>query len=314
VINRGRFGERLIQFFFPITSDQWLSILRWGLAVQVSLYALSLRCDWNFLYATSRGLIDRNLTEQLLSLESMFVPRMGWLVRMGMWFGLSEKDALDLIWIALLVASGCLSLGLFCRSAAIAAWLFHLCSVKSGGLMSYGADNFTTIGLFYLMVAPLPDQYSLDHLWRKRGAKDPRLQGFFRRVLQLHLCFIYFFAGITKSMGTGWWTGESIWRALTCPPFNIIAPQTLIVFRYFFPLASIGICLLETGYPFFIWLKKTRLVWLAGILGMHIGTAFTMGIYLFASIMVILNLAAFGPGLLSAEREETSARAQEAVP
>jgi Vitamin K-dependent gamma-carboxylase len=313
-MDRARFGERLTQFFLPIASDRWLSILRWGLALQACLYALSLRHDWDFLYAAAGGLIDRDLTERLFSLESLFAPRMGWLVRTGTWFGLSEKNALDLIWIALLIASGCLGLGLFCRSAAITAWLLHLCSVKSGGLMSYGADNFTTIGLFYLMVAPLPDQYSLDHQWRKGGAKDPRLHGFFRRVLQLHLCFIYFFAGITKSLGTGWWNGESVWRALTCSPFNIIAPQTLIVFRYFFPLTSIGICLLEIGYPLFIWLKKTRLVWLAGIVGMHIGTALTMGIYLFASIMIILNLAGFGPGILRAEREETSAQAQEGVP
>jgi hypothetical protein len=290
-----------------------LSILRWGLALQVCLYALSLRQDWNSLYVAESGLIDRNLTEQLFSLESLFAPRMGWLVRTGMSFGLSEKGVLDLIWMVLLIASVCLGLGLLCRSAAISAWLLHLCAVKSGGLMSYGVDNFTTIGLFYLMVAPLPDQYSLDHQWRKRRTKDPRLHGFFRRVLQLHLCFIYFFGGITKSLGTGWWNGESVWRALTCPPFNIIAPQTLIVFRYFFPLVGIGICLLETGYPLFIWLKKTRLFWLAGILGMHIGIGLAMGMYLFASIMIILNLAAFGPGLLHTKREDTSMQTQEAV-
>jgi len=313
-MDRERFGQGLIDFFFSAVSDRWLSILRWGLALQVCLYALSLRHDWDFLYAAGSGLIDRDLTEQLFSLESLFAPRMGWLVRMGMWFGLTESGVLGLIWMGLLIASFCLGLGLFCRSSAVSAWLLHLCAVNSSGLMSYGVDNFTTIGLFYLMLAPLPDQYSLDHKWRKQRTKDPRLNGFFRRVLQLHLCFIYFFGGITKSLGTGWWNGESVWRALTSPPFNMIAPQTIIAFRYFFPLVGIGICLLETGYPVFIWIKKTRLVWLAGILGMHIGIALTMGMYLFASIMIILNLAAFGPGLLSAEREETSVQAQEAVP
>jgi len=310
-MDRERFGERLTQFFFPITSDRWLSILRWGLALQVCLYGLSLRRDWSFLYATGRGLIDRALTEQLFSLESLFTPRMGWLVRLGIFLGFSETRVLDFIWMALVIAGCCLGLGLLCRSAAISAWLLHLCSVKSGGMMSYGMDNFTTIGLFYLMVAPLPDEYSLDHQWRKWQTKNPRLHGFFRRGLQLHLCFIYFFGGMTKSLGTGWWNGESVWRALTCPPFNIIAPQNLIVFRHFFPLVGIMICLLEAGYPVFIWLKKTRLVWLAGILGMHIGIAMTMGMYLFASIMIILNLAAFGPGLLHAEREGTSLWPQE---
>src|SRR5262249_23542188 len=122
-----------------------------------------------------------------------------------------------------------------------------------------------------------------------------------------------FFGGITKSLGTGWWNGESVWRALTSPPFNMIAPQTLIAFRYFLPLVGIGICLLEAGYPVFIWIKKTRLVWLGGIVGMHIGIALTMGMYLFASIMIILNLAAFGPKLLRTEHEETDMQPQEVV-
>ena len=38
----------------------------------------------------------------------------------------------------------------------MAGWFIHLCAVKSVNLMTYGVDNFTTIGLFYLMFAPLP--------------------------------------------------------------------------------------------------------------------------------------------------------------
>jgi hypothetical protein len=44
-------------------------------------------------------------------------------------------------------------------------------------------------------------------------------------------------------------------------------------------------------------MKKTRLVWLVGILAMHVAIGLTMGMYLFALIMIILNLAAFGPDL-----------------
>ena len=32
---------------------------------------------------------------------------------------------------------------------------------------------------------------------------------------------------------------------------------------------------------------------------MHVSIGLTMGLYLFALIMVVLNLAAFGPGVLS---------------
>jgi len=35
---------------------------------------------------------------------------------------------------------------------------------------------------------------------------------------------------------------------------------------------------------------------------MHAGIGSVMGMYLFASVMILLNLAAFGPGILWSER------------
>ena len=145
------------------------------------------------------------------------------------------------------------------------------------------------------MLSPLPDRFSLDHRLVKTKPKDPQLLGFWRRVLQLHLCFVYFFGGLAKSLGSGWWDGTNLWRSLTRPPFNIISPDVLIRFKYLLPVLGISICLLELGYVFFIWMKKTRSVWLVCILGMHVAIGLTMGMYLFALIMIVLNLAAFGP-------------------
>jgi hypothetical protein len=48
----------------------------------------------------------------------------------------------------------------------------------------------------------------------------PRLIGFHRRVFQIHLCLIYFFSGLTKCVGAGWWNGSNLWRSLTIPPFD----------------------------------------------------------------------------------------------
>jgi hypothetical protein len=154
------------------------------------------------------------------------------------------------------------------------------------------------------MLGPLPDRYALDRKWRTTREPNPQMLGFFRRVLQVHLCLIYFFGGIAKSLGSGWWNGTSIWRALTRPPFNIISPEVL--FRWQGALVFLGVitCLLEVGFPFFIWPKKTRLIWLAGVLGMHVAIGATMGLFLFALIMIVLNLAAFGPGFAFGRRSE----------
>jgi len=304
-----RSREQLREFLFPAGTDNWLTVLRVGLGFQVTFYSISLRNDWNYLLSGTA----RNLAEALLSLDSHFVPRLGWLVALAAPVDLRQETVLSFIWICLLAAGCCLLVGLACRLSAILAWLFHLCAAKSGGFVSYGVDNFMTIGLFYLMLSPLPDRYSLDWRLRELRPKNPQFLGFWRRVLQLHLCAIYFFSGLTKCLGSGWWNGSSVWRALIRPPFNVIDPEILVRWKYLFPVAGIFICLLEITYPFFIWNDKTRKIWLICICGMHLGIGLMMGMYLFALIMIILNVAAFGPGLIRAEGKRISLQPQEAV-
>jgi hypothetical protein len=304
--------KRLLAFLFPAETDNWLAILRLGLGLQVTAYSLSLRNDWNHLLAgAGGGLISRNLAEALLSVESHFVPRLGWLVTLGAHLGLREETVLSILWICLLVAGCGLLVGLACRFSAILAWFLHLCAAKSGEFVAYGVDNFMTIGLFYLVLSPLPDRYSLDWRMRELRPKNPQLLGFWRRVLQLHLCVIYFFSGLTKCLGSGWWDGSNVWRALIRPPFNVIDPEMLVRWNYLFPVAGVFICLLEIGYPFFIWSDKTRKIWLICICAMHAGIGFMMGMYLFALIMIILNVAAFCSGLVRFQRERTSLRPRE---
>jgi hypothetical protein len=306
--------ERLLEFLFPAETDNWLAVLRVGLGFQVVLYSLSLRNDWNYLLSgTASGLVTRNLAEALLSLESRFVPRLGWLVALGAHVGLHEETVVSVAWICLLVAGCGLLVGLACRYSAVVAWFLHLGAAKSGGFVSYGVDNFMTIGLFYLMLSPLPDRYALDWRLLELRPKNPQLLGFWRRVLQLHLCIIYFFSGLTKCLGSGWWDGSNVWRSLIRPPFNVIDPEILVRWRYLFPAAGIFVCLLEIGYPFFIWHSKTRKIWLIGICAMHVGIGLTMGMYLFALIMIVLNVAAFGPNLIRTEHARISLRPHEVV-
>jgi hypothetical protein len=298
-------SRQIHHFLFPACSDNWISILRIGLGAEIVLFALSLRRDWgDLLGEPGSSLLGRAVSEALLSIQSAFIPRVGWLVAAGKSVGLSETASLSLIWASLLVGGVLLLLGLFSRTTAVATWFLHLCVVKSSTLLSYGMDNFTTIGLFYLMLSPLPDRWALDQMWRRGFSRNATFSGFFRRVLQLHLCLIYFFGGLTKSLGADWWNGANLWRALTRPPFNVIDPAILAGWKFLYPVCGSLICLLELAYPVLIWPRRTRPFILAGILAMHLGIALAMGMYLFGLIMIVLNLAAFGPGALWPEPNE----------
>jgi len=286
------------EWFFGGTTDNWLAALRIGLGLQLILYCITSRADWLQMFASQPGsFVTRDLTEALVTLGAALVPRVSWFISAGEFIGLSEATVMWVVWSVLLAAGLCLVAGIFCRSAAIVAWLLHLSAIKSSSLLSYGVDNFTSIGLFYLMLSPLPDHLTLDSRWRKWPPKSSQLQSFWQRVLQLHLCVIYFFSGLTKLLGSGWWNGESLWRALTRPPFDIVPSEVLIRGKYLLIPLGLGICLLETSYPIFIWLRRTRLIWLVGIIAMHGAIALLMGLYLFGLIMAVLNIAAFGTDL-----------------
>lgn len=290
-----QWARGVAEFFFAPESDLWLAILRVGLGLQVVIYGFSLRSDWAFFFAApAQALISRQLSEALVAAQSPLIPTLAWLVGGANRIGVDDGTALFVIWMVLLLAGLLLMGGLFCRASAFTAWLLHLCAAKSGDLLSYGVDNFMTIGLFYLMLSPLPDRHALDwKLWPRKGL-DPSIVGLFRRVLQLHLCIIYFFGGLTKCLGAGWWDGSNIWRALTRPPFNVISPEIIVTWRHFLPALGIAIWVVELGYPVLIWPKKTRMLWLTLVCGMHLAIGLTMGMYLFALIMLVLNLAAFG--------------------
>ncbi|MGI9087103.1 MAG: hypothetical protein ACR2HH_05080 [Chthoniobacterales bacterium] len=222
---------------------------------------------------------------------------MRWITTAAAVLGIDEGSALRLVWFLLITAGCLLTAGLFCRTSAVITWLLHLCLAKSGGFNAYGVDSVMTIGLFYLMLAPLPDRASLDARLTVIKPSDPSLLGFFRRVLQVHLCLIYFFGGLTKLLGSGWWNGASVWRALTRPPFDHVSPELLVHWRALLPSLGISVWAIELLYVVFIWPRRTRMFWLSLVVTLHLGVAFAMGLYLFSLVLIILNLAAFAPAL-----------------
>jgi hypothetical protein len=291
-----RLRDALGRFLLAPQSTIWLAVLRIGLGLQVLFYAISLRPDWIELLAReNQGLIRRDLTEAMLSAESPFIPRAGWIVETGQRLHLSEQTVLWLLWGTISLAAVLLILGLFCRTTSIVTWILFVCTAKSTQLLSYGVDNFTIIGLFYLAISPLPDAWSIDARWRGRLLRSTSLQGLHRRVLQLHICIIYFFSGVAKCAGPDWWNGTSLWRALTRAPFDVVPPDILIRLGFLLPVLGIVVCVMEVTYPVLIWPRKTRLIWFLGVLGLHAGIGLTMGMSLFAWIMIVLNMAAFGP-------------------
>src|SRR5207249_4587249 len=128
----------------------------------------------------------------LLSLESHFVPRLGWFVASAAQVSIHEEAVLSIAWACLLGVGCGLLVGVASRFSAISAWLLHLCVAKSGGFVSYGMDTFLTLGLFYLMLLPLSERYSLDWRLRNSHSHNRRILGHSPPDNQSHQCPLYF--------------------------------------------------------------------------------------------------------------------------
>ena len=75
-------------------------MLRIGLGLQVILYALFLRSDWHYLFASSgKGLIGREVGEAITSFDSLFIPKLEWLVALGSNLNMSEETVLSVAWV-----------------------------------------------------------------------------------------------------------------------------------------------------------------------------------------------------------------------
>ena len=290
-----RCWRRFVGFLFPFESDTWLAVLRIGLGLQVIVYALFLRSDWHYLFASSgKGLVGREVGEAITTFDSPLIPKLGWLIAVGRNLNMNEETVLTVAWVCLLSAGCLLLLGLLSRPAAIVAWFVHLCAAESGGLLAYGADNFMTTALFYLMLSPLPDRYAFDNWVVKSKAEKSTHPGF----LAPSVTGASVFCLLHRRPGKISWqrlVGRLQSLAIADQAaFSVIAPDILVRFKYALPLLGISICLLEMSYPFFIWLRRTRRIWLGCILAMHAAIGLMMGLYLFALVMIVMNLAAFG--------------------
>ncbi len=187
-----------------------------------------------------------------------------------------------------------LLLGWYTRIWAILCYLLHYVIMGTIPMFTYGVDIFLHISLFYIMLMPVGKAFSLD-TFLGRLTTDPHWSVTLSiRVLQLHLCLVYFSAGYEKMLAPEWWDGNVIWRALVQPSFN----QFELTWLAWTPVIPMVLgwftMIVEVGYVVGMWIRKVRVFWLAGIVSLHLGIMLFLGLYCFGLIMIILSVSAFG--------------------
>lgn len=253
------------------------------------LHFLSIISDFKLLYS-SYGFVPAELGELFKSSNVVGFSEFASFLKSLL--GFSEMTSILIFKLLFVSFSFFLASGFLTRFSAFIILFLHVILTKGSILYSYGVDNFTTIALFYCLIFPLNRQFSIDKLiFNLRSVSISK----YRKLLQIHLCFVYFFSGLEKAMGINWWNGESIWKSFTMPilgnhnfDFSFLAQYPILPMILGWCIVVIELC-----YPFFIFRKSASKYWLALTVSMHVGIIFLLNLQFFGSLMVLLNLSAF---------------------
>lgn len=286
------FEQRILKFFFLNRREDsdFLYYFRVSIGLLCLLHLLSYIGDFELLYVS-----DNIIPQDVMKVQKpWFIPNITSIFDF-LHRGWNIPEAVSLTVFLGTYVFLCLSLtiGLLSRFSAIALLVLHLIIVKGSAVYSYGVDYFTSIALFYCVIFPVGHGKSIDQIIFKLKRVNPSP---YRKILQLHLCIIYFASGIEKLVGSNWRNGESIWKSLHLPGFSSIVELDYSFLASFPIIAIIGgwfVVLIELLYPLFIWTQRYRNIGLALVCLMHLGILVSLGLYFFSAFMIVLNLTAF---------------------
>ena len=111
------------------------------------------------------------------------------------------------------------------------------------------------------------------------------------RLIQIHLCIVYLFAGLGKCQGDSWWNGEAIWGAMASYEYQTLDMTWLAGHMTIVAVLTLVTLAWEVSYAALIWPRLTRPIMLAMAIPMHLGIGICMGMMTFALAMLVANLA-----------------------
>ncbi|HMO14295.1 MAG TPA: HTTM domain-containing protein [Pirellulaceae bacterium] len=195
------------------------------------------------------------------------------------------------------------TLGIFTRATGILSFLLVVSYANRAAGALFGLDQMNAYLTMYLAIAPCGHALSVDAWMRtKRGlAPLPQVTTWANvaiRLLQCHLCVIYFFAGTGKLLGPAWWGGEAIWMSFASYEYQSIDMTWMVHYPLVMNAITLSTLLWEVSYAYLVWPKMTRPIMVGMAILVHAGIGLTMGMITFGYIMIVANVAFISSALL----------------
>ncbi|HEY2893201.1 MAG TPA: HTTM domain-containing protein [Pirellulales bacterium] len=220
------------------------------------------------------------------------------------WFG-NSPVALWCVHLLALVVFVLFTIGLFTRATGILAAIATLAYIHRVPAALFGLDQINAMLVIYLAIGPSGAAYSLDNWLKLRAGKPVETHPLWTanlaiRLIQIHLCIIYLFAGTAKLTGPAWWDGTAMWMALGNMEYQSLDMTWLADWPRLINLMTHVTVYWEIFYCALIWPRLTRPVMLLLAIPLHMGIAICLGMVTFGLVMLIANLAFLPPAFVRA--------------
>jgi len=115
------------------------------------------------------------------------------------------------------------------------------------------------------------------------------------RLIQLHLCVIYVFGGLSKMRGEMWWDGSAMWFSIVNYEYQTLNLTWLGHFPFLIGLLTAVTIFWETYYCALVWPRLTRPIALGLAFLVHGGICVALGMWTFGTMMIVANTVFISP-------------------
>jgi hypothetical protein len=290
---RHRAAHAIDRFFFTPARALPLATLRIGLALVLLVQAALVAPVFHELYGPA-GILQGPLRDACDQHDASNPNLLGALTHALARLGVGERPTINGVGAVYAIALLALLFGWRTRAAAALSWLTHMGLMASSRATVYGVDALAHVFLFYLVCVPAGAALSLDRRAGRARGDASKAARFGLRVIQIHLSIAYGASGVEKALGTQWWNGEAIWRALMLPEYRQLDFSWLSAHPWLAMGLGWAVLAVEIGYVFLIWPRRTRRLWVIATVALHLGIALLLGLRVFGATMPVFTLAAFG--------------------
>jgi len=201
--------------------------------------------------------------------------------------------------IVAIVAAAALTVGLATPVAAWVSLAALVSAVNRAPLNVFGFDDILGMLLISMVIGPAGAAWSLDRwLWPEADGAPSIRANVAIRLLQVHLCVVYFFSGCGKLLGGSWWEGMAIWGSVANVQYRTCDLTWMAGHTWLLNLLTLGTLFWEVGYAALVWPRLTRPLVLAMAVFVHLGIGLAMGMMEFGLTMIVANMAFAGDYLV----------------